>query len=399
MDKANEIASEVYDYWGALERALNETDVLRAIYGGDDDDDDDDDNSNSNNVDDAEGDSAGANNTESSKFGIVSPGREEMKRIRKKLGTFLDSCDDDGDCLDSNCNEVQQSNIPELQIEIQTRMDVDFKVDNLTGNDNDNDNEKNKSNNTVVFGGISTVQFLLSLGYPEYSSAVVTSIRMKTVTTMTSISISSFSLTRSITDEIVRILNKKSDSLLGNESILDLMEDAKDLISDHCRREILSLLQRRQMRKQLQDTSNRSTTADFGKHNGRRWIWVHHITSSDRRKSIVREARELNLTGILKHGYPGVVLIEGPVVACDEFISWIKGNKSRPGGFGRNWGHHVRGEINFELESSESSSTLSSSSTTMMKSFEEIEDLSIMAKSCKEMGLEDEFKGFVMQHK
>jgi hypothetical protein len=138
MDKANEIASEVYDYWGALERALNETDVLRAIYGGDDDDDDDDDdNSNSNNVDDAEGDSAGANNTESSKFGIVSPGREEMKRIRKKLGTFLDSCDDDGDCLDSNCNEVQQSNIPELQIEIQTRMDVDFKVDNLTGNDND----------------------------------------------------------------------------------------------------------------------------------------------------------------------------------------------------------------------------------------------------------------------
>jgi hypothetical protein len=25
---------------------------------------------------------------------------------------------------------------------------------------------------------------------------------------------------------------------------------------------------------------------------------------------------------------------------------WIKGNKSRPGGgFGRNWGHHVRGEF------------------------------------------------------
>jgi hypothetical protein len=381
MDKANEIASEDYDYdyWGALERAVNETDVLRAIYGVEHDD-----NSNSNNADDAEGDSAGAHTTESSKFGIVSPGREEMKRIRKKLGLFLYDYDDDVDCLDSNCNEVQQSKIPELQIEIQTRMDVDVIV-------NDNDNEENNNNNTVVFGGISTVQFLLSLGYPEYSSAVVTSIRMKTVATMTSISISSFSLTRSVTDEIVRILNKKSDSLLGTESILDLMEDAKDLISDHCRREILSLLQRRQMRKQLLVTTNRSTmnTADFGKLKGRRWIWVHHITSSDRRKSIVREARELNLTGILKYGYPGVVLIEGPVVACDEFTSWIKGNKSIQGGFGRNWGHHVRGEINFESESS----------TTMMKSFKEIENLSIMAKSCKEMGLEDEFKVFVMQHK
>ena len=387
MDEANEIASEDYDYWGALERAVNETDVLRAIYGVEHDD-----NSNSNDADaDADSGSAGAHNAESSKFGIVSPGREEMKRIRKKLGLFLFD-DDDVDCLDSNCNEVQQSKIPELRIEIQIRMDIDVNVD-VDDNDDDNDDKENNNNNTVVFGGISTVQFLLSLGYPEYSSAVVTSIRMKTVTTMTSISISSFSLTRSVTDEIVRILNKKSDSLLGTESILDLMEDAKDLISDHCRREISSLLQRQQMRKQLQDTTNRLTmyNVDFGKHNGRRWIWVHHITSSDRKKSIVREARELNLTGILKYGYPGVVLIEGTVVACDEFTSWIKGNKSIQGGFGRNWGHHVRGEINFELELE--------SSTTMMKSFEEIEDLSIMAKAWKEMGLEDEFKVFVMQHK
>ncbi|OEU15206.1 hypothetical protein FRACYDRAFT_239882 [Fragilariopsis cylindrus CCMP1102] len=381
MDEANEIASEDYDYWGAMERAVNETDVLRAIYGVEHDDNS---NSNSNDADaDADGGSAGAHNAESSKFGIVSPGREEMKRIRKKLGLFLFD-DDDVDCLDSNCNEVQQSKIPELRIEIQIRMDIYVDVD-------DNDDEENNSNNTVVFRGISTVQFLLSLGYPEYSSAVVTSIRMKSVTTMTSIS--SFSLTRSVTDEIVRILNKKSDSLLGTESILDLMEDAKDLISDHCRREISSLLQRQQMRKQLQDNTNRSTmnNVDFGKHNGRRWIWVHHITSSDRKKSIVREARELNLTGILKYGYPGVVLIEGTIVACDEFTSWIKGNKSIQGGFGRNWGHHVRGEINFELELE--------SSTTMMKLFEEIEDLSIMAKAWKEMGLEDEFKVFVMQHK
>ena len=81
-----------------------------------------------------------------------------MKRIRKKLGLFLFD-DDDADCLDSNCNEIQQSKIPELQIEIQTRMDIDVNVDVDV---DDNHDEENNNNNTVVFGGISTVQFLLS---------------------------------------------------------------------------------------------------------------------------------------------------------------------------------------------------------------------------------------------
>jgi hypothetical protein len=89
----------------------------------------------------------------------VSLGREEMKRIRKKLGLFLFD-DNDVDCLDSNCNEVQQTKIPELQIEIQTRMDIDVNV-NVDVDVDDNDDEENNNNNTVVFGGISTVQFLL----------------------------------------------------------------------------------------------------------------------------------------------------------------------------------------------------------------------------------------------
>jgi hypothetical protein len=74
----------------------------------------------------------------------------------------------------------------------------------------------------------------------------------------------------------------------------------------------------------------------------RRWVWVHHITNSGRIKQIVHEASQLHLGGYVKGGYPGVVVIEGQSNACKEFIVWIKGNKSRPGGFGRNWGHHVR---------------------------------------------------------
>eukprot|EP00937_MAST-01D_sp_MAST-1D-sp2_P006696 g6696.t1 len=79
---------------------------------------------------------------------------------------------------------------------------------------------------------------------------------------------------------------------------------------------------------------------------GRRWIWAHHIVDAGRRKSIVAEARERGLGGYLKSGYPGIVVVEGRAAACDEFVQWLKGSKSRPGGFGRNWGHHVRGESN-----------------------------------------------------
>jgi acylphosphatase len=120
---------------------------------------------------------------------------------------------------------------------------------------------------------------------------------------------------------------------------------------------------------------------------GRRWIWVHHITNTGRKKSIVREAQELKLGGFLKAGYPGVVVVEGETPACDEFVNWIKGNKSRPGGFGRNWGHHVRGEISL-------------TSRQLPLNFEEVEeDLAVLAAACKECDLESEFLEYVMQHK
>ena len=369
-------------YWEALERAMNEMDVLRAIYGGDEDNGND-------GVIDAE--------TETS-FDIVYPGKEELNQVRRRLGLYIDNDSDndeiDGDNSDSACT-ITTTKTPELQIEIRTRIDFN----------DDDDGDKFNDDDTLI----ATLRYRLPSGYPEYSSAVVTSIRM-------------VSLTRSTTDEIARTVNEKADALLGTESIMDLIEDAKELLFDHhCRNLSSSSSSTDLAGGGKPNTDDSSAMTDECCYYGRRWIWVHHITSSDRRKSIVREARELNLTGILKHGYPGVVLVEGLVSSCDEFVMWIKGNKSRPGGFGRNWGHHVRGEINFNFDDEpllakpttpEMKTTMKMKMTeplllmttkimtmTMTTTFEEIEDLSVMARSCKEMGLEDEFKEFVMQHK
>jgi hypothetical protein len=119
----------------------------------------------------------------------------------------------------------------------------------------------------------------------------------------------------------------------------------------------------------------------------RRWIWVHHITNNDRRKQIIIEAHDRNLGGFLKAGFPGVVVIEGDCIACDDFVVWIKGNKSRPGGFGRNWGHHVRGEATAEQRQ-------------LPAVFEELEDdMGLLGSFCREFNVEDEFREFILQQK
>lgn len=102
---------------------------------------------------------------------------------------------------------------------------------------------------------------------------------------------------------------------------------------------------------------------------------------------IVIEANELKLGGYLKGGYPGVVIVEGNRTNCEEFVTWIKGNKSRPGGFGRNWGHHVRGEATVNRRQ-------------LPEVFTELEDdMGKLGKLCADHDVEDEFREFILQHK
>ena len=433
----------------ALERTVNELDVLRAIYG------------NTNQEEDTTSDENAA-----SSFCVISPGRKEMKRIRRRLlldGNDDDDDDDDNDDDDDDDDDDDNHTIdtredtstngvgPEFQIRVQTNMDVE-RINNNNSNNNDDssisgDNYKDYSNddgksNTIACCLI--IHFRLPIGYPEHSSAVVASIQLikmkafRPMTTLTtaipssssslSVSLKFVPLTRSAIDDIIRTLNDKAESILGTESILDLIEDAKYLLFDRYCRHQQNQKQRQKLSKRQQQQIFERTHNDnkdekknpkqcSNNNYGRRWIWVHHITSTDRRKSIVREARSMNLTGILKYGYPGVILINCPLQSCQEFTSWIKGNKSRPGGFGRNWGHHVRGEINYYSNEDNNRSSSSNSSNNndalkqlsstieataasmIMDTFEEMDDLSGMAKVCKEMGLEEEFKQFVMQHK
>lgn len=56
----------------------------------------------------------------------------------------------------------------------------------------------------------------------------------------------------------------------------------------------------------------------------RLWIYSHHIYNKTKRKSILEWAKELGLSGFSMPGKPGVVCVEGPQAACEDFWARVK---------------------------------------------------------------------------
>lgn len=208
----------------------------------------------------------------------------------------------------------------------------------------------------------------LPIGYPAIHSASVTVLHTPKF------------VTRGNHDTLSSTLQATANELIGSEAMMSIISECRNILTDweNSSDDVTP-----------PETKDNDTTS-LPIHPGcvsRRWIWVHHITNNDRRKQIVIEAQDRNLGGFLKAGYPGVVCVEGDSVACDDFVVWIKGNKSRPGGFGRNWGHHVRGEATAEQRQ-------------LPQAFEELEDdMGVLGSLCRESHVEDEFREFILQQK
>ncbi|AWO98702.1 putative RWD domain-containing protein 2B [Scophthalmus maximus] len=56
----------------------------------------------------------------------------------------------------------------------------------------------------------------------------------------------------------------------------------------------------------------------------RLWIYSHHIYNKTKRKNILEWSKELGLSGFSMPGKPGIVCVEGPQSACEEFWSRVK---------------------------------------------------------------------------
>ena len=128
---------------------------------------------------------------------------------------------------------------------------------------------------------------------------------------------------------------------------------------------------------------------------GRRLIYSHHIISTVKRRDIRDLVKHYNLTGFLRFGWPGIIIIEGMEDDCIAFYDSI-----------RRWSWQylvVRGEqqeqILLSVESRKPSDDdgRGNHSTLLdrhrkFSTFQEVGDLSIVARHCREAGLEALFQ-------
>ncbi|KAK6296352.1 hypothetical protein J4Q44_G00324940 [Coregonus suidteri] len=73
----------------------------------------------------------------------------------------------------------------------------------------------------------------------------------------------------------------------------------------------------------LTDKSTSSSTA-APEQFSRLWIYSHHIYNKRKRKNILEWSKELGLSGFSMPGKPGIVCVEGPHSACEDFWARVK---------------------------------------------------------------------------
>lgn len=111
---------------------------------------------------------------------------------------------------------------------------------------------------------------------------------------------------------------------------------------------------------------------------GRRLIYSHHIISTKKRSVMRQLASELHLTGYVKIGWPGVIILEGLEDNCQTFYDTIRR---------WNWQYLVvRGEMQETIDESREREH------RCFDSFCEVEEMSVVANHCKEVGLEALFR-------
>ena len=130
----------------------------------------------------------------------------------------------------------------------------------------------------------------------------------------------------------------------------------------------------------ISDESSNSTRNGSSFVLGRRLIHSHHIIAPSKRKAIVDLAQDYNLGGCYKYGWPGIIIIEGEEAGCISYVEEIRTLR---------WQHLVvRGEQQIHVRDQ---NELERARALPSKMQDLGDDMSTIAKQCKEAGLEELF--------
>lgn len=114
---------------------------------------------------------------------------------------------------------------------------------------------------------------------------------------------------------------------------------------------------------------------------GRRLLYSHHLIADSKRAAVQQWALELRLGGFSKIGWPGVIIVEGDELDCQEYVQRLQRLR---------WKHLVvRGEEQTEIGEGSSLDGM----RQLPWGFEEFgsDAMSVLAQRCRECGVEELF--------
>lgn len=134
---------------------------------------------------------------------------------------------------------------------------------------------------------------------------------------------------------------------------------------------------------QIANVITQSTSSSSSIILGRRLIYSHHIISKTKRADMRNLASHYKLTGYVKIGWPGIVILEGRDDDCNSFYDDM-----------RKWAWKylvVRGEMQEKLQGGAGENDIMDSKR-LFSTFLETDDMSIVANHCRKVGLESLFR-------
>lgn len=174
-----------------------------------------------------------------------------------------------------------------------------------------------------------------------------------------------------------------ASEMCGDESVFTVLSHADEWIQDRWPPFYQSHLAVTSSGNQKeQSTNNASSTSDGTGTKvtlGRRLIYAHHIISKIKRADMKQLGAQHNLTGYVKIGWPGIIIIEGAEESCQDFYDDIKV-----------WAWKylvVRGEQQVVVRKGANIDSL-----RRFETFQEVSEMSIVATHCREVGLEALFR-------
>jgi len=173
-----------------------------------------------------------------------------------------------------------------------------------------------------------------------------------------------------------------ASSVPGQEAVFLVLTAAEEWVQETWPSILLASVSQSQATTPTTSTEDPLDTPNKTRIWGRRLIYSHHIIAPSKRNDLQSLARQYQLSGYVKIGWPGIIVMEGWEDACQDFYDEI-----------RQWSWQylvVRGEMQQAVLKDDNDDE-----TTYRRfphGLQEVDDMSIVANACREADLEALFK-------